>query len=87
MIGNFICDLAPNNLNNRNSEGAFIKLKNGDLMFAYTRYRGEGFDDHFAADLYAMLSKDDGESFGAPFCCFPAMMLGQIILCLFRLCE
>ena len=70
MIGNFICDLAPNNLNNRNSEGAFIKLKNGDLMFAYTRYRGEGFGDHFAADLYAMLSKDDGESFGAPFLLF-----------------
>lgn len=67
MIGKIICDLASNNLNNRNSEGAFIKLKNGDLMFAYTHYRGEGDEDHSTADLYAMLSKDEGENFATPF--------------------
>lgn len=70
MIGKIICDLVPNNQNNRNSEGAFIKLKNGDLMFAYTHYRGEGSEDHSTADLYAMLSKDEGESFGDPFLIF-----------------
>ncbi len=63
MTGQIICDLVPNNQNNRNSEGAFIKLKNGDLMFAYTRYRGEGCEDYSVADLYAIISNDDGESF------------------------
>lgn len=67
MIGKVICDLAPNSQNSRNSEGAFLKLKNGDLLFAYTKYRGEGYADHNKADLYAMLSKDDGESFEEPF--------------------
>ena len=67
MIGKIICDLAPGADNDRNSEGAFIRLKNGDLMFAYSRYRGGGSADHCAADIFAIISKDDGESFGAPF--------------------
>lgn len=67
MIGKTICDLIPNKSNNRNSEGAFIKLKNGNLLFAYTRYRDGGYDDHEPADIYGMLSEDDGESFGSPF--------------------
>lgn len=70
MIGKIICDIAPSDRNNRNSEGAFIKLKNGDLMFAYTAYRGDGCKDHSTADLYAILSKDEGETFGSPFLLF-----------------
>ena len=76
MIGKVICDLVPNKENNRNSEGAFIKLKNGDLMYAYTRYRGEGCEDYSVADLYAIISNDDGESFGAPFLLFSCEDVG-----------
>lgn len=70
MIGKIICDLRPNESNNRNSEGAFIKLKNGELLFAYTRYRSGGFEDHAAADIYGMISEDEGETFGRPFLLF-----------------
>lgn len=67
MIGKIICDLAPSKQNNRNSEGAFIKLKNGELLYAYTRYRGEGHGDSCKADLYGIISNDNGESFGKEF--------------------
>ena len=70
MFGKHICDLAPSQTNNRNSEGAFITLKNGDILFIYTRYRGNGNGDECTADLYGMISADDGESFGEPFLVF-----------------
>lgn len=67
MLGKHICDLAPDEYNNRNSEGAFVTLKNGDILFIYTRYRGNGYGDECTADLYGMISCDGGESFGSPF--------------------
>ena len=65
-----ILDLAPSQNNNRNSEGAFITLENGDILFVYTRYRGAGYDDECTADLYGMISTDEGESFEEPFLVF-----------------
>ena len=67
MIGKVICDLAPSPENNRNSEGAFVTLKDGRILFVYSRYNNEGGDDGAAADLYGMLSSDNGESFSEPF--------------------
>ncbi len=67
MIGKILCDLVPDSTNERNSEGAFLPLQNGDILFAYTRYRNGGFDDHCTADIYGLLSHDGGESFGHPF--------------------
>ena len=64
MNSKIIRDFAPSKDNNRNSEGAFITLKNGNIMFAYSRYGGEGDDDGAAADIYASVSVDGGESFG-----------------------
>ena len=51
----------------RNSEGAFITLKDGRILFVYSRYSAAGGDDGAAADLYGILSADNGESFSAPF--------------------
>lgn len=67
MIGKTIRDLAPSADNNRNSEGAFITLKDGRILFAYSRYTGKGWEDHAEADIYGLLSGDNGESFGKPF--------------------
>ena len=67
MFGKHILDLAPSQTNNRNSEGSFITLKNGNILFVYTRYRGAGHGDECTADLYGMISADNGESFGEPF--------------------
>ncbi len=67
MDSNIIRDFAPTKDNNRNSEGSFITLKNGNIMFAYSRYGGEGDDDGAAADIYASISADGGKSFGEPY--------------------
>lgn len=62
-----ICELIPTEINNRNSEGAFITLRDGRLLFAYSHYGAEGFDDGAVADIYAIVSEDDGETFCEPF--------------------
>ena len=66
MIGKLIKDFAPSDTNHRNSEGDFIQLTNGDILFIYTRYDAS-CDDHASANLYASISKDNGESFGEPY--------------------
>ena len=76
MFGKHILDLAPSQTNNRNSEGSFITLKNGDILFVYTRYRGAGHGDECTADLYGMTSADGGDSFGDPFLVFSCEDVG-----------
>lgn len=47
--------------NCRNSEGDFIRLRNGDILFAYSKYlKGRG-DDHDLALIAARRSFDGGE--------------------------
>jgi len=54
--------LVPPKTNNpRNSEGDFISLKNGLMMFVYTRFTG-GTSDDSRADLYAIFSGDHGKT-------------------------
>lgn len=76
MLGKIIRDIAPDKMNKRNSEGAFVKLKNGDLLYGYTRYGADGVGDDNKADLYGILSSDSGESFGEPFLLFSAETVG-----------
>ena len=66
MLGRTICDLVPTGDNNRNSEGAFYTLKDGRILFVYSRYGAGGADDGAYADLYGMISTDQGETFGPP---------------------
>ena len=67
MPGRIILDLPPTPDNNRNSEGAFITLKNGTILFVYSRYGGSGLRDGSPADLYGIVSADNGETFSQPF--------------------
>ena len=53
-------ELKPGQGNPRNSEGAFLSLKDGRIMFAYSRYCGETGSDHAAADIAARYSSDNG---------------------------
>ncbi len=48
--------------NPRNSEGAFIELRDGRLLYAYTRYRGESWSDHATADIVGRTSADGGRT-------------------------
>ena len=56
----------PGANNPRNSEGAFIRIKNGDILFAYSRYRGESNHDHATCDIWLTRSSDEGESWSEP---------------------
>lgn len=53
--------LSPSEQNPRNSEGAFLPLTDGRLMFIYTHFTG-GAGDHAAAHLAARFSSDGGQT-------------------------
>jgi len=53
--------LRPGKSNPRNSEGDFIQLKHGRLLFVYTHFTGGG-GDHSAAHLAGRLSRDGGKT-------------------------
>ena len=54
--------LPPGDDNPRNSEGDFIKLKDGKIMFIYSRYTGSSSSDHAPAYLAARYSEDGGKT-------------------------
>ncbi len=54
----------PNNP--RNSEGSFIKLKDGRIMYAYSHFTGTDEGDFGQANISVRFSSDDGESWSAP---------------------
>ena len=66
MLGKIITTIDPSEKNPRNSEGSFYRFEDGQLIFIYSRYRGDSFHDNAACDLYKMESYDDGESFSEP---------------------
>lgn len=52
--------LSPEDNNPRNSEGDFVSLLDGRIMFVYSRYFGTSDSDHGAAVLAARYSSDQG---------------------------
>ncbi len=50
--------------NPRNSEGSFLRLKDGRIAFAYSRYKGDDFNDNAYCEIAVMYSEDGGETFG-----------------------
>jgi sialidase-1 len=60
-----VLDLDTSPANPRNSEGAFMELRDGRLMFAYTRFTGGG-DDNASADVAAITSADGGLTWPMP---------------------
>lgn len=67
MDTRIICDLAPTSENRRNSEGSFLTLKDGRILFAYSRFGSNSWHDNAASDIYGILSDDNGEHFSEPF--------------------
>lgn len=61
-----VCQLPPAAGNPRNSEGAFIRDKNGNILFAYSRYHGNSHHDHAACDIALMRSFDEGNTWSEP---------------------
>ncbi|MEZ5278589.1 MAG: sialidase family protein [Opitutaceae bacterium] len=48
--------------NPRNSEGAFLDLADGGILFAYTRFTGSSWGDHASAVIAARISRDGGRT-------------------------
>lgn len=58
--------LAPKEGNPRNSEGDFVRLKDGRILFVYSQYTGKSVSDHAPANLAAIISSDNGKSWSEP---------------------
>ena len=63
--GKIMCDLAPGPGNPRNSEGAFADLKDGQILFIYSRFNGDSSADNAPASLAAIRSADGGETWSS----------------------
>lgn len=65
-LGTIVAEFAPSkeNKNPRNSEGAFLRLDDNTILFAYSRFKGHGYEDWGPSDLCAAVSRDGGRSFG-----------------------
>ncbi|MBQ7961675.1 MAG: exo-alpha-sialidase [Clostridia bacterium] len=50
----------------RNGEGTFISLNDGRIMFVYSRFSGETWADDSVADIAALFSADEGETWSEP---------------------
>ena len=57
-----VLQLPPGNDNPRNSEGDFITLKKGRILFIYTHYTGKSDHDHSPAYLTSRFSDDGGKT-------------------------
>lgn len=57
-----VLKLEPKDNNPRNSEGGFITLKDGRILFVYSHYTGTGSGDHDPAYLAGRYSSDGGQT-------------------------
>lgn len=70
-----VLQIKPCAENPRSSEGDFIRLRDGRIMFAYSRFHGGSHDDS-PSDIAAVYSSDGGGSFSAPEIIVPAAYHG-----------
>lgn len=66
QLGKIIMDLPPDleKNNPRNSEGAFMQLANGEIIYVYSKFKGSSGADHATSDLAILRSTDGGNTFG-----------------------
>jgi len=57
-----VLKLTPGENNPRNSEGDFITLRDGRILYIYTHYTGNSADDHANAYLAGRYSSDNGKT-------------------------
>lgn len=62
LNNNVVLKLAPTAANPRNSEGSFITLKDGKILFVYSHYTAGSGGDHDPAYLASRVSSDGGKN-------------------------
>ena len=65
MINEIVAQYDPTPEHPRHSEGSFVTLKGGRILFAYTQYTGGG-GDHDEADIAMVTSDDHGKTWSEP---------------------
>ncbi|MBQ9874142.1 MAG: exo-alpha-sialidase [Thermoguttaceae bacterium] len=60
-----VLELPPGEDNPRNSEGDFIRLESGDILYVYTKYYGTSGDDHASAKLASRVSRNYGRTWSS----------------------
>jgi sialidase-1 len=65
LVNEIVAQFDPTPTHPRHSEGSFVTLKDGRILFAYTRYRGGG-GDHDEADIVTVFSADHGKTWSEP---------------------
>lgn len=78
MPGRILLDLAPSAGNPRNSEGAFLRLQNGNLRLYYSRFLGDSSADEAYAAIAYVETCDEGETWSAPQTVFTAQELHAV---------
>ncbi|MBQ2774307.1 MAG: exo-alpha-sialidase [Clostridia bacterium] len=81
-IGRQVLFIGTTQDNPRNGEGAFIRLQDGAIMFGYTEFLGDDWDDDANAQISAVFSKDEGESWGDKRVLFEKPQNSKNIMCL-----
>ena len=61
-----VWDKRPGADNPRNSEGDFIRLPDGRIMYAYSCYHGGSHLDHAPCNIAAIYTADEGETWSEP---------------------
>ena len=75
MQDHIVASFAPNKVHTRNSEGAFIRLNDGSIYFAFSRFSGSD-NDAAPSDIVAIRSCDEGETWSEPETVIPASVYG-----------
>lgn len=61
-IGKEVLFLRAGNGKGRMGEGAFIRLRDNRILYAFTGFSGDLKEDHNSADIYGLFSSDEGET-------------------------
>jgi sialidase-1 len=61
-IGDIVLEMPPKEGNPRNSEGAFIDLKDGSIAFMYSHFIGDTSKDAAPAAIAKCVSSDGGKT-------------------------
>ncbi len=81
-IGREVLFIATTENNPRNGEGSFIRLKDGSILFAYTEFIGDDWEDDANAHMVAIKSYDEGESWSEKRVIFEKPQDSKNIMCL-----
>ena len=62
--GHIVLQLTADKTYTRHSEGAFLRMNDGGILYAYSRFTGSD-DDCAPSDIVGLRSYDEGETWSA----------------------